>query len=122
MENAALARLLSEIADLLEIRGDNPFKIRAYRNASEVVMAEPRRVADLDDQALRELPGIGKDLAQRIREFATTGDSPFRQEVAASFPATLLELLRLQGVGPKTVKRLYEEMGIASLDVLEVTV
>jgi DNA polymerase (family 10) len=119
VENAALARLLSEIADLLEIRGDNPFKIRAYRNASEVVIAETRRVADLDDQALRELPGIGKDLAQRIREFATTGDSPFRQEVAASFPATLLELLRLQGVGPKTVKRLYEEMGIASLDALE---
>jgi DNA polymerase (family X) len=119
VENAALARLLSEIADLLEIRGDNPFKIRAYRNASEVVIAESRRVADLDDQALRELPGIGKDLAQRIREFATTGDSPFRQEVAASLPATLLELLRLQGVGPKTVKRLYDEMGIASLDALE---
>ena len=119
MDNAALARYLSEIADLLEIRGDNPFKIRAYRNASEVVIAETRRVAELDEAALRELPGIGKDLAQRIREFATTGDSPFRQEVAASFPPTLLELLRLQGVGPKTVKRLYDEMGIASLDALE---
>jgi len=119
VDNAALARYLSEIADLLEIRGDNPFKIRAYRNASEVVIAETRRVAELDEAALRELPGIGKDLAQRIREFATTGDSPFRQEVAASFPPTLLELLRLQGVGPKTVKRLYDEMGIASLDALE---
>ena len=119
MDNAALARYLSEIADLLEIRGDNPFKIRAYRNASEVVIAETRRVTELDEAALRELPGIGKDLAQRIREFATAGDSPFRQEIAASFPPTLLELLRLQGVGPKTVKRLYDEMGIASLDALE---
>jgi DNA polymerase (family 10) len=119
VENAALARLLFEIADLLEIRGDNPFKIRAYRSAGELVIADPRRVADLDDGALRELPGIGKDLAQRIREFVTTGDSPFRQEVAASFPPTLLELLRLQGVGPKTVKRLYEELGVASLDALE---
>ena len=119
MDNAALARYLSEIADLLEIRGDNPFKIRAYRNASEVVIAETRRVTELDEAALRELPGIGKDLAQRIHEFATAGDSPFRQEIAASFPPTLLELLRLQGVGPKTVKRLYDEMGIASLDALE---
>ena len=119
MDNAALARYLSEIADLLEIRGDNPFKIRAYRNASEVVIAETRRVTELDEAALRELPGIGKDLAQRIHEFATAGDSPFRQELAASFPPTLLELLRLQGVGPKTVKRLYDEMGIASLDALE---
>ena len=119
MENAALARLLFDIADLLEIRGDNPFKIRAYRSAGELVTSDPRRVADLDDRALRELPGIGKDLAQRIRELVTTGDSPFRQELAASFPATLLELLRLQGVGPKTVKRLYEELGVASLDALE---
>jgi DNA polymerase (family 10) len=119
VDNAALARYLSEIADLLEIRGDNPFKIRAYRNASEVVIAETRRVTELDEAALRELPGIGKDLAQRIHEFATAGDSPFRQELAASFPPTLLELLRLQGVGPKTVKRLYDEMGIASLDALE---
>jgi DNA polymerase (family 10) len=119
VENPALARLLFEIADLLEIRGDNPFKIRAYRSAGELVISDPRRVADLDDRALRELPGIGKDLAQRIRELVTTGDSPFRQELAASFPATLLELLRLQGIGPKTVKRLYEELGVSSLDALE---
>ena len=58
----AIARMLGEIADLLEIKGDNPFKIRAYRNAAETVVAEPSRVADMDDAALRELPGIGKDL------------------------------------------------------------
>ena len=119
VENAAIARMLGEIADLLEIRADNPFKIRAYRNAAETVVAEPSRVADLDEAALRELPGIGKDLAQRIREIAETGDTPFRQELMAAFPSTLLDLLRLQGVGPKTVKRLYEELGVASLDALE---
>ena len=111
--------MLGEIADLLEIRADNPFKIRAYRNAAETVVAEPSRVADMPDAALRELPGIGKDLAQRIREIADTGDTPYRQELLAAFPPTLLDLLRLQGVGPKTVKRLYDELGVASLDTLE---
>jgi DNA polymerase (family 10) len=119
VENVAIARLLGEIADLLEIRADNPFKIRAYRNAADTIAAEPSRVAELDDAALKGLPGIGKDLAQRIREIVETGDTPYRQELAAAFPATLLELLRLQGVGPKTVKRLFEELGVASLDALE---
>jgi DNA polymerase (family 10) len=119
VENVAIARLLSEIADLLEIRADNPFKIRAYRNAADTVAAEPSRVAELDDAGLKGLPGIGKDLAQRIREIVDSGDTPYRQELAAAFPATLLELLRLQGVGPKTVKRLFEELGVASLDALE---
>ena len=119
MDNVAIARLLGEIADLLEIRADNPFKIRAYRNAADTVTAEPSRVAVLDDAALRALPGIGKDLAARIREIVETGDTPYRQELAAAFPATMLDLLRLQGVGPKTVKRLYDELGVTSLDTLE---
>ena len=119
MDNAAIARLLFEIGDLLEIRGDNPFKIRAYRNAAETVTAEPTAVAALDDAGLRALPGIGRDLAARIREIADTGDTPFRLELLAAFPATMLDLLRLQGVGPKTVKRLYDELGVTSLDTLE---
>ena len=119
MDNAAIARLLFEIGDLLEIRGDNPFKIRAYRNAAETVTAEPTAVAALDDAGLRALPGIGRDLAARIREIVDTGDTPFRLELLAAFPATMLDLLRLQGVGPKTVKRLYDELGVTSLDTLE---
>lgn len=119
VDNAAIARLLFEIGDLLEIRGDNPFKIRAYRNAAEIVTAEPTPVAVLDQTALRALPGIGPDLAARIREIADGGDTPYRQELLADFPATILDLLRLQGVGPKTVKRLYDELGVTSLDTLE---
>ena len=119
VDNAAIARLLFEIADLLEIRGDNPFKIRAYRNAAETVTAEPTVVAASTMPRLRALPGIGRDLAARIREIADTGDTPFRQELLADFPATILDLLRLQGVGPKTVKRLYDELGVTSLDTLE---
>ena len=119
MDNAAITRLLFEIADLLEIRGDNPFKIRAYRTAAETVAAEPTSVAALDETALRGLPGIGRDLAARIREIADNGDTPYRQELLADFPATILDLLRLQGVGPKTVKRLYDELGVTSLDTLQ---
>jgi DNA polymerase (family X) len=119
VDNAAIARFLFEIADLLEIRGDNPFKIRAYRNAGETVTAEPTDVAAFDEPALRALPGIGRDLAARIREIADHGDTPFRQALLADFPATILDVLRLQGVGPKTVKRLYEELGVISLDTLE---
>ncbi len=119
MDNAAIARVLFEIADLLEIRGDNPFKIRAYRTAGETVAAEATPVALLEEPALRALPGIGRDLAARIRELCASGDMPFRQELLAAFPATMLDLLRLQGVGPKTVKRLYEELGVASLEALE---
>ena len=119
VDNAAIARLLFEIADLLEIRGDNPFKIRAYRTAGETVTSEPTSVTGLDEVGLRALPGIGRDLAARIREIADTGDTPFRLELLAAFPATMLDLLRLQGVGPKTVKRLYDELGVTSLDTLE---
>jgi DNA polymerase (family 10) len=119
VENAAIARVLTEIADLLEIRGDNPFKIRAYRSAGETVAAEPTSVAVLDDASLRSLPGVGKDLAARIGEIVATGDTPYRQQLLADFPVTILDLLRLQGVGPKTVKRLYDELAVASLDALE---
>ncbi len=119
VDNAAIARLLIEIADLLEIRGDNPFKIRAYRTAGDTVAAEPTAVEGLDDAGLRALPGIGRDLAARIREIADTGDTPFRVELLAAFPATMLDVLRLQGVGPRTVKRLYDELGVTSLDTLE---
>ena len=104
--------MLGEIADLLELKGENPFKIRAYRTAptSSRTAAEP--VARCDEAQLRAWTGIGKDLAARIREIAATGDCRIRQELLAEFPATLLDVLRLQGVGPKTVALLYSELRI----------
>ena len=103
LDNRAVARTLSEIADLLELKGDNPFKIRAYRNAADIVSHAAEQVAGLDEAALRAWNGIGKDLAGRIREIAQTGDCAIRRELLTEFPATLLDVLRLQGVGPKTV-------------------
>jgi len=119
MDNAAIARILREIADLLEIRDDNPFKIRAYRNGADIASNHPHELSQLDDAGLREIPGIGKDLALRIREIAETGDAEYHRELVAEFPPTILDLLHLQGVGPKTVAVLYRELGVRTLDDLE---
>ena len=118
-DNTTVARVLSQIADLLELKGENPFKIRAYRNAADIVAHAAEQVRDMDVAGLREWAGIGKDLAARIHEIATTGDCTVRQELLQQYPVSLLEVLGLQGVGPKTAGRLYEEIGIASLADLE---
>jgi DNA polymerase (family X) len=119
LDNVAIARILREIADLLEIKDDNPFKIRAYRNGADIVSNHPHELSRLDDAGLREIPGIGKDLAARIREIAETGDAPYHQELIAEFPPTILDLLNLQGVGPKTVATLYRELGVRTIEDLE---
>jgi len=119
LDNHSIARILGEIADLLEIRSENPFKIRAYRNGADIVANHPHDLGTLDANQLREIPGIGKDLAARIREIADTGDAQFHQELLAEFPPTILDLLHLQGVGPKTVAILYKELGVKTLDELE---
>ena len=113
-----MAQVLGEIADLLEIKGENAFKSRAYRSASETIAAWPDAVARLDEGQLRDIPGIGKDLATRIRELADTGASSFHRELLGQFPQTILGLLRLQGVGPKTVALLYSALNIGSVDAL----
>lgn len=118
-DNPAIARVLAEIADLLEIKGDNPFKIRAYRNAADVVGHAAGAVAGMDAAALREWSGIGKDLAQRIVEIAATGDCTVRQDLLKEFPSSLLDVLALQGVGPKTVAALYRDLGVENLADLE---
>ena len=118
MDNQPVARVFAEIADLLEIKGENAFKIRAYRGAAETIAAWPDAVARLDDQQLRELPGIGKDLAKKIRELVETGACSYHQELLQEFPPSILDILRLQGVGPKTVALLYSSLNIRTLDDL----
>lgn len=118
LDNRAIARVLQEIADLLELKGENPFKIRAYRNGADVVAHAAEAAAGLDEAGLRAWSGIGKDLAIRIREIALTGNCEVRKELLKEFPETLLDVLRLQGVGPKTVALLYRELRIKSLEDL----
>ena len=81
-----MARTLSEIADLLELKGDNPFKIRAYRNAADIVGHAAEQVSGLDEAGLRAWNGIGKDLAGRIREIALTGDCAIRRSAPDRIP------------------------------------
>ena len=119
MDNLAIARIFAEIADLLEIKSDNPFKIRAYRNAAETVAHATETLAHCTEEQLRAIPGIGKDLASKIREIADTGEARVHRDLLEQFPPSILDLLRLQGVGPKTVAQLYTELGIRTLDELE---
>jgi DNA polymerase (family 10) len=118
VDNRQLARVFAEIADLLEIKGENAFKIRAYRTAADTIAAWSDTVMQMDEAQLRELPGIGKDLAKKIRELVDTGTSEYHQELLQEFPSTILDLLRLQGVGPKTVALLYSTLNIRSVEEL----
>jgi DNA polymerase (family 10) len=118
VDNGSIAQVLGEIADLLEIKGENAFKVRAYRSAVDTVKGSGEAIARMTEPQLRDLPGIGKDLAARIRELADTGASAYHQALLQEFPPTMLELLRLQGVGPKTVARLHATLGVTSLDDL----
>ena len=119
MDNLAIARILAEIGDLLEIKGENPFKIRAYRNAADTVIHETRSISTLTPPERLELQGIGRDLAAKIGELLETGAIRYHQDLLEEFPPTVLDLLHLQGVGPKTVARLYGDLGIRTLEELE---
>lgn len=118
MDNRDIARVLSDIADLLEIKGDNAFKIRAYRTAAETVTSWPGAVGRMSESELDDLPGIGKDLAGKIHELGTNGHCAFHQDLLRTYPATLLDILRLQGVGPKTVARLHAALGVTTVEDL----
>jgi DNA polymerase (family 10) len=118
VDNRPIAQVFAEIADLLEIKGENVFKIRAYRSAAETIAAWADPVARMDERQLHELPGIGKDLAKKVRELVDTGTCRFHQDLLLEFPPTILDLLRLQGVGPKTVALLYSALNIRSVDEL----
>jgi len=119
LDNAAIAQILREIAALLELKQDNAFKIRAYQNGADIAANHPHQLTVLDAAGLREIPGIGKDLAARIREIAETGGAALHRELTAEFPQSVLDLLHLQGLGPKTVATLYRELGIRTLDDLQ---
>jgi DNA polymerase (family X) len=122
VDNADVARLFDEVADMLEILNENPFRVRAYRNAARTlhVLGEPlASLAARDGHALAELPGIGKDLAAKILEILRTGDFALRRELARKIPASLVEMMRVQGVGPKRARQFYETLGIKTLAGLE---
>lgn len=119
MDNLAIARVLAEIGDLLEIKNENPFKIRAYRNAADTIVHVGEPIAGLAPADRLRIPGIGKDLAAKIGELLDTGECRYHRDLLQEFPPTILDLLRLQGVGPKTVALLYRGLEIRTLEDLE---
>ncbi len=122
MENIDYARVFEEIADLLEIQGANPFRVRAYRNAARTLETLSQPIDSLleDENArLEDLPGIGKDLAGKIKELHETGELGFLNELREQVPATLVEVMRIPGLGPKRARQLWESLEITSVDDLE---
>jgi DNA polymerase (family 10) len=122
MENLDIARVLETLADLLEIQGANPFRIRAYRNAINTIESLSRPIAAMAEagEDLTELPAIGDNVAAHLVELLETGHINRLDEVTAEIPITLVELVRLDGVGPKKAKKLFDELDVKTVEELEV--
>ena len=122
MENIEVARLLDQTADLMEIAGEDGFRIRSYRNAKAVIEGYPERVLDiLKDTARKvtDIPGIGKGMASVLEEIAQRGSFERRDEMLHKYPPTALELLKIQGLGPKSIRTIYETFRVSTIDGLE---
>jgi len=121
MDNVQIARLLNETAALLEIDAADPFRIRSYRRAAEAVEQQTTQLAALvaEPKQLLAIPGIGKGMAANICELVGTGTMPIRAELLTKYKPTMLELLRLPGMGPKTVALVWSALGVCDIDALE---
>ncbi len=119
MKNREIASIFNDIADLLEIKGENPFRIRAYRRAALNLESLARDVAETSKDELMEVPGIGQDLAGKIEEYVKTGRLEFYEDLKKGVPEGLGVLLSVPGLGPKTAKLLAEKLKIKNLGDLE---
>jgi DNA polymerase (family 10) len=120
MDNADVARTLTEMADVLELTGGNAFKVRAYRQAAQVVELLPHPVGELSAQGkLTELPGIGTRIAEHIAELCARGEFREHERLKGKVPPGVLEILSVEGVGPKTASAAWKRLGVTDLDGLE---
>src|ERR1700745_3249195 len=104
MRNEEIARIFDDVADMLEIGGENFFRVRAYRNAARAVRDFPAPVGELARDRFSEIPGFGADLSAKLATILETGDLPMRIELMRTFPSGLLELKSLPALGPKRIK------------------
>ena len=120
MENLEFARILREIAELLEIKNENPFKVRAYYRAAQVIEGLSESINTIAERGeLRKIPGVGESIAEKIEELLKTGRLKYLEELKKEVPEGLLSLLEIQDIGPKTALLLYKELGINSMEKLE---
>lgn len=121
MKNEFIAVQFELLADLLEIQGANPFRIRAYRNAARTISSTSESLSDLviEKQDLTQFAGIGKDLAKQIEEITTKGQHSALEELRKQIPGGVLDMLRIPGVGPKKVSVFFNELGLKSLEDLK---
>src|SRR5512135_881529 len=114
MKNQEIAKIFNEIADILEIKNENPFRIRAYRRAALNVEGLTRNIEDLSEDELLEVPGVGKDLAAKVAEYIKTGRIAAHEALLKEIPPIVLTLESVPGLGPKTAMLLYDKLHIKS--------
>ncbi len=119
MKNLEISAIFNKMADLLEIKGDNPFRIRAYRKAAFNIESLGRDVSLLSKEELTDIPGIGEDLAGKIEEYLATGGIGGYDRLKEQVPEGLVTLLGVPGLGPKTVAHLYDRYRVTDIDELE---
>ena len=120
MNNEAIARRFYRLAALMEVRGDDPFRWRSYRNAAEAIEVWPtplKEIADKDGVAgLQEIPGVGKAIAGKVIDLLTKGTFDAWERLTAETPETVLDLLEIPGIGPKTAALLHKRFKVSTLD------
>jgi DNA polymerase (family 10) len=121
MKNTAIAKVFQDMADLLELNGENPFKIRAYQRAARTIEHLPKEIEIMleEGEDLQTIPGVGEAIAKKTVELVNTGKLHVYEELKAAFPEGITTLLEIPGIGPKAAKRLSTELGIKSVDDLE---
>jgi len=120
MKNFEVAFIFNDIADILEIKGENPFKIRAYRKAAHTLENLPIEIEELvKESRLQEIDGIGKALEKKIHEIISTGTCRYYEALKKDFPRGLVEMLKIPGLGAKKIKVIYDNLGISSIEELE---
>ena len=123
MDNETIARRFAQLAALMEIRGDDPFRLRSYRNAAEAIETWPVQMVDIaaheGEAGLQGIPGVGKAIAGKILELLDKGTFDVWERLTAETPASVLDLLELPGIGPKTAANLHQKFKISSLKDLK---
>ncbi len=120
MKNKEVAQIFREIAEILEIQGENPFRIRAYLKAAQSVESLTRDIAEIaKGDELEKIPGIGKDLAEKVKEIVKTGKLKFYEQLKDEIPEGLTVLMSVPGLGPKTARLLYDKLNIKNIKDLE---